>query len=61
MEQWTVFFEQRWFVIMIAIVLLWLVIKVIKTVFKWLIVLGIVVAIIVYGSTYINQLTDLYH
>lgn len=57
MEDWTLFLQERWFVIIIAIVVIWFSLKVIKTVLKWAIVIGVIVLVVVYGSNYIAEIT----
>jgi hypothetical protein len=53
------FVQERWFVILIAIVVLLLVVKLIKTVMKWVIVLAIIAALLFYGASYKDKLASL--
>ncbi|GIP31154.1 hypothetical protein [Paenibacillus sp. J2TS4] len=59
MEQWMLFLQERWFIILIAVVVLYLVIKLVKTVIKWLVVLLIIAAVIYYGMNYKDQISEL--
>ncbi|MBB3108444.1 hypothetical protein FHS18_000472 [Paenibacillus phyllosphaerae] len=49
-ETWVEFFKDNWLILLIALVVLWLVIRIVKTVVKWLIVGVIVIGIIVYSG-----------
>ncbi|TMV47356.1 hypothetical protein FE783_22420 [Paenibacillus mesophilus] len=59
MDQLTAFLQDRWLVVVIAIIALFVVIKIVKTVLKWILVLAIVAGLIYYGSTYTDQLKDI--
>ncbi|WNQ12613.1 hypothetical protein MJA45_06165 [Paenibacillus aurantius] len=59
MEQWTAFLQEKWLVLIIAFLVLVLVIKLVKTVLKWVIVLAVIGVVLYYGSTYKDQLTGL--
>jgi hypothetical protein len=59
MDQLIAFLQDRWLVVIIAIIALFVVIKIVKTVLKWIIVLAIVAGLIYYGSTYTDQLKDI--
>jgi hypothetical protein len=59
MDQLVTFLQDRWLVVVIAIVALFLVVKIVKTVLKWVIVLAIVAGLIYYGSTYTDQLKNI--
>lgn len=54
----TEFMAQRWYVIAGALVILFLVIKLVKTVIKWVIILAIVAAVYFYGASYKDQLLE---
>lgn len=58
MEQWMLFLQERWFIILIAIIVLFLVIKLVKTVIKWIVVLLIIAAILYYGMNYKDQIGE---
>lgn len=57
MEAWTSFLQERWYIILIAIVVLWLVIKTVKTVVKWVIVLALLFGLVYYGSNYVGKIS----
>jgi hypothetical protein len=59
MDQLIAFLQDRWLVVIAAIIALFVVIKIVKTVLKWIIVLAIVAGLIYYGSTYTDQLKDI--
>jgi hypothetical protein len=59
MDQLIAFLQDRWLVVVIAIIALFVVIKIVKTVLKWILVLAIVAGLIYYGSTYTDQLKDI--
>ncbi|ANE45066.1 hypothetical protein SY83_00245 [Paenibacillus swuensis] len=58
-DQWAVFLQERWFVIVGAIIVLLIIINLVKTVLKWIIVLGLIAAVFFYGADYIGGLKDL--
>lgn len=55
-EVWSQFIRENWLVIVIALVLLFAVVNLVKTVLKWAIVIIIVVALFVYSGVTIDQL-----
>lgn len=59
MDQLSTFIQDRWVVILVAIVVLFLVIKIVKTVVKWVIVLVVVAALFYYGASYTDDLKQL--
>lgn len=59
MDQWMSFVQDRWFVIVIALIVLFLVVKIVKTFVKWLLVLVIIAALVFYGASYKDKLVDL--
>lgn len=58
LDQWLAFIADRWMVILIAVVVLFLVIRVVKTLLKWVIVIVIVASLFVYGSSYTDAIKD---
>lgn len=58
MEQFLIFVQDKWFIILAAAIALFIVIKVLKTVVKWIIVLAILAGLIVYGANYTDQLKE---
>lgn len=59
MDQWISFAQDRWYLIVGAIIVLFIVIGIIKTVVKWVLVLVIVGALIVYGANYKDKIKDI--
>lgn len=52
MDQLLLFLQERWLIVLIAIVVLFIVIRIARTVMKWFIVLAIIAAILIYGFNY---------
>ncbi len=59
MDQWSTFIQDKWILILVAIVVLFLVLKLVKTFVKWIVVLAIIAIVIYYGSTYAGGLSGL--
>jgi len=57
MNNWSSFVQDKWVLIVVAIVILFLVMKVVKTFIKWVIVLVIIGFILYYGSHYTDKLS----
>lgn len=55
-EVWSQFFRENWLVIVIALVLLFAVINLVKTVLKWAIAIIIIAGLFVYSGVTIDQL-----
>ncbi|WP_199620567.1 hypothetical protein [Paenibacillus alkalitolerans] len=55
-EQWWSFAQERWWLIIAAVVALFVIINVVKTVLKWVLVAALVAAIAVYGANYTDEL-----
>lgn len=55
-EIWKEFVQQNWLVIVIALILLFVVVNVLKTVIKWAIVLIIVAALCIYSGVSFDQI-----
>lgn len=53
MEQFIDFIQDRWLIIVIALVGIIIAVKLVKSIIKWLIIIAIVAALIIYGSNYI--------
>jgi hypothetical protein len=51
------FIQDRWLLIVIALVGIVIIVKLIKSVLKWLIIIAIVAALIIYGSNYIPSIS----
>ena len=58
-NQWMQFVQDRWWLILIALVALLLVISFVKTVVKWLLVAVIVAVVLIYGAKYKDELTTI--
>jgi hypothetical protein len=59
MEQLQGFLQEQWMIIAIALVVLIVVVKLVKTAIKWAIILLIVAGIFVYGANYKDTLTSI--
>lgn len=59
MEFISSFLAERWFVIAGALLVLFLVVKIVKTVVKWVIVLAVLAGLFFYGASYKDQLMEL--
>ncbi|WNS47091.1 hypothetical protein [Paenibacillus sp. MMS20-IR301] len=57
-EVWSQFIRENWLVIVIALVLLFAVINLVKTVVKWAIVILIVVGLFIYSGVTMDQIGD---
>jgi len=55
-ETWKQFLSDRWYVLAIALVVVLLVIKIVKTVVKWLLVAAIVVGVLLYSGYSLEDL-----
>jgi len=55
-DTWSVFFEENWFVLLIALIVLFIVVKLVKTVIKWAIVAVIIIAIVIYSGYNLEDL-----
>ncbi|GAB6988030.1 hypothetical protein [Paenibacillus pini] len=58
MQVWFDFLKQNWLVILIALVVLFVVINVVKTMAKWALVILIVVGLIVYSGKSLDQISS---
>jgi outer membrane murein-binding lipoprotein Lpp len=59
MDQWITFAQDRWYWIIAAVVVLFIVIGLVKTVIKWILVIVIVGAIVLYGANYKDKLQSI--
>jgi len=55
-EQWMMFIQEKWWLILLALVAAIIVLNVVKTVLKWVLIIGIVGALGFYGVNYTDQL-----
>ncbi|CAH0118320.1 MULTISPECIES: hypothetical protein [unclassified Paenibacillus] len=51
------FLQENWLIIAIAVVVLFLIVSFVKTVLKWVLVIGIIVGIAIYGGYTINDIS----
>lgn len=58
-DTWTTFFKEKWIIIAFALVLLFLIIKVVKTVVKWLLVIVIVAGLVIYSGYSLDDVKEL--
>jgi hypothetical protein len=57
MDQLIDFVQDKWLLIIVALIGIMIVVKLVKSVLKWLIIIAIVAALIIYGSNYIPSVT----
>ncbi|WPP42315.1 ATPase [Paenibacillus hunanensis] len=55
-QVWSEFFRQNWLIILIALIILFLVINLVKTVIRWLIVIVIILAVFIYSGISLDQI-----
>ncbi|TVY08536.1 hypothetical protein [Paenibacillus cremeus] len=55
----TAFLAERWYIIAAALIVLFLVVKIVKTVIKWAIVLAVLAGLFFYGASYKDQLLEM--
>ncbi|MFC4597059.1 hypothetical protein [Cohnella hongkongensis] len=58
MDAWLTFVQENWIVIAVAIAAILIVIKVVKTVLKWVLVAAIVIGIVTYGGFTIDDIKE---
>ncbi|ALS26737.1 hypothetical protein ABEV74_06390 [Paenibacillus cisolokensis] len=56
---WSRFFEENWFVLVIALILLLVIVGIVKTVVKWLLVAVVVIAVVVYSGYNLEDLKSI--
>ncbi|HZG84610.1 hypothetical protein [Paenibacillus sp.] len=56
-EQWIAFVQEKWWIVLAAVVALAVVVSVVKTVIKWVLIAAIVGAVVLYGANYKEELT----
>lgn len=59
METWTTFLKDNWMVIAIALVVLFLVIRIVKTVVKWAVVAVVVIGLILYSGYSLDDVKEI--
>jgi uncharacterized membrane protein YcjF (UPF0283 family) len=55
MDQWSAFLQDRWYVLVIALVVLILIVKLVKTVVKWVVILALLGGVYYYATNYTQQ------
>lgn len=59
MDQFIAFAQERWIVIVLAILAVLIIVKVVKHIVKWLMILIIAAALLIYGYNYADDLGDI--
>lgn len=59
MDQLIAFLQERWFVVTVVLVALFIVIKIVKTVMKWAIVIALLAGLLFYGANYTDKLKEM--
>jgi hypothetical protein len=49
------FLQERWFVLIIGIVVIMLAWKLFKALLKWIVILAVLAAVVIYGSSYVTK------
>lgn len=57
-QVWSDFLQQNWLVIVIALIVLFVVLNLVKTMVKWALVIIIVVAVVVYSGVSLEKIKD---
>jgi len=57
-DAWIQFLQDHWVIVAIAIVAIFVIMKVVKTVLKWLLVAAIIIGIITYGGYSVKDIKD---
>jgi hypothetical protein len=58
-DAWIQFLQDHWVVVVIAIVAIFVIMKLVKTVFKWVLVVAIIIGIVTYGGYSIDDLGNI--
>ncbi|WP_442603316.1 hypothetical protein [Paenibacillus sp. KN14-4R] len=56
MDQWMSFLQERWILILAAVIVLIIVVSIVKTIMKWVIVFAIIAGVVIYGVQYTDTL-----
>lgn len=59
MEAMLPFLQERWYVVALAVVVLFVVVRIVKTVVKWFIIVAVVAALWFYGASYKDKLMEI--
>jgi|DewCreStandDraft_2_1066082.scaffolds.fasta_scaffold12809_3 hypothetical protein len=54
MEQLIDFIQDRWLIIVLALIGIIIIVKLVRSIVKWLFIIAIVAALFIYGSSYIQ-------
>lgn len=58
MEQWLQFLQERWVVIVLALFAITVLVKVVKTVIKWVLIAAIMIGVVYYGINYTDSIRE---
>lgn len=58
LDQLAAFAQEKWYVLLIAAVVLVIIIKIVKTVVKWVLVIAIAAGVLYYGANYTETIKD---
>lgn len=58
MEQWLQFAQEQWYVLVLGIIAVFIIVKVVKALVKWLLIIGIVIGIAYYGIDYTDKIKE---
>ena len=58
-DTWLAFLEEKWYVILIALIVIMLIIRVMKTMVKWAIILVVAVGVIIYSGYTLDDVKSL--
>ncbi|MFD0960396.1 hypothetical protein [Paenibacillus chungangensis] len=58
-DTWTTFLEENWLILLIALIALFLVIRIVKTIIKWAIVAIIVIGIVLYSGYTLEDVKEI--
>ena len=59
LDTWTTFFQENWLMLVIALIVLFLIIRIVKTVIKWAIVAVIVIGLVIYSGYTLEDVKEL--
>jgi len=59
MDQWLTFVQDKWVILLVALIALVVIVSIVKTVAKWIIALVIVAVVVIYGANYTDSLTTI--
>jgi hypothetical protein len=59
MDQLLAFVQDRWLMILIVVIAIILIFKIMKSIVKWLFILALIAAIIIYGSNYSGEIKEI--